>query len=108
MNNKYIEITDENFEKEVLQAAQPAVIDFYADWCGPCKMIERVFENILDEYEGKIRFGKVNVDDQKKLAIQHQVANIPTVLFYKDGEQVDRVTGLIDEAQLKERLDRLI
>ncbi|MDR0424601.1 MAG: thioredoxin [Clostridiales Family XIII bacterium] len=108
MGNKYIVITEENFEDEVLNAPQPIVIDFYADWCGPCKMIERVFDNIVGEYEGKIRFGKVNVDDQKKLAIRHQVAHIPTMLFFKGGEQAECVTGVIDEAQLKERLDRLI
>jgi thioredoxin 1 len=108
MNEKIIMLTEENYEKEVLQTATPIVIDFYADWCGPCKMMAPVFDEAVDAYDGKARFAKINVDESKKLAIQSKVLSIPTLLFFKNGEQVDRVTGAIDAAQLKGRIDALL
>jgi thioredoxin 1 len=108
MNEKIIKLTEENYEKEVLQTAEPIVIDFYADWCGPCKMMAPAFDAAADAYDGKARFAKINVDESKKLAIKSKVLSIPTLLFFKNGEEVDRVTGAIDTVQLKGRIDALL
>jgi thioredoxin 1 len=108
MNEKIIMLTEENYEKEVLQTAEPIVIDFYADWCGPCKMMAPAFDEAAAAFEGKARFAKINVDESKKLAIQSKVLSIPTLLFFKNGEQVDRVTGAIDAVQLKGRIEALL
>jgi thioredoxin 1 len=108
MDDKILRVTEENFEAEVLNSQEPVAIDFYADWCGPCKVMAPVFDSVSREYEGRVRFAKINVDEQKKLAISHKVMSIPTLLFYKNGEQADRVTGAVDATQLKGRLDALL
>lgn len=99
-------LTDENFETETSSGAY--AIDFYADWCGPCKMMGPIFEEASVNYEGKINFAKINIDEQRKLAMTHKVMSIPTLLFMKDGAVVDRVTGVVDATALKEKLDALL
>lgn len=101
-------LTDENYEQEVLNAASPVVIDFYADWCGPCQMMGPVFDELAKEYEGKVQFAKVNIDEQRKLAMSNKVMSIPTLLFFKDGKQVDRVTGALDKVQLEGKVETLL
>ena len=108
MNNEIVNVTEENFEKEVLNAGVPAVVDFTAEWCVFCKQMQPVFEQTAKEYEGKARFGIVNVDEQKKFAISNKVASIPALLFYKDGALVDRVTGALNAEQLKGKLNALL
>jgi thioredoxin 1 len=92
----------------VLQTSVPIVIDFYADWCNPCKMMAPAFDEVAAEYGDRVRFAKINVDESKKLAIKSKVLSIPTLLFFKGGEQVDRVNGALDAVQLKGRLDALL
>ena len=101
-------LTEENYEKEVLQTPALIVIDFYADWCVPCKTMAPVFEDAAAEYQGKARFAKINVDQNKQLAIKNKVLGIPTLIFFKGGEPVERVSGAIDASQLKIRLDALL
>jgi thioredoxin 1 len=108
MNENIIMLTEENYEKEVAQSSSPIVIDFYADWCNPCKMMAPVFDEAAAEYEGKVRFAKINGYESKKLAIKSKVLSIPTLLFFKGGEQVDRVTGALDAVQLRGRIDALL
>jgi thioredoxin 1 len=98
-----ITITAENFETEVLDSELPVLVDFWASWCGPCKMIGPVISEIAEEYAGKIKVGKINVDEQMDLAIRHQVASIPTLMLFKDGEVVKRTVG----AQPKENIVRM-
>lgn len=99
-------LTEENFAGEIEKGAY--AIDFYADWCGPCKMMGPIFDEASETYAGKINFGKINIDEQRKLAMTHKVMSIPTLLFIKDGAEVDRVTGVIDATALKEKLDGLL
>ncbi len=99
-------LTVENFAEETGSGAY--AIDFYADWCGPCKMMGPVFEEAAVNYDGKIKFGKINIDEQRNLAMEHKVMSIPTLLFIKDGQVADRVTGVIDATALKEKLDGLL
>jgi len=98
-----ITITAENFEAEVLKSDIPVLVDFWATWCGPCQMIGPVISEIAEEYAGRIKVGKVNVDEQMALAMQYQVASIPTLILFKNGEVAKRTMG----AQPKENLIKL-
>ena len=95
--------TTENFEAEVLQNATPVFVDFYADWCGPCKMMSPVIDKLADEYEGKIKVGKINVDDNPEIAAKYGVMSIPNMKFFKGGEVVDEVIGAVPKAAMAQK-----
>ena len=97
--------TKASFEKEVLESKEPVLIDFYADWCGPCKMMAPVVEKLAEKYEGKVKVGKVNSDDEPELAQMFQVMSIPNFVIIKDGKVVDRVIGAVPQKALEEKLD---
>jgi thioredoxin 1 len=103
-----LEITDANFEELVLKADKPVVVDFWAEWCGPCRMIGPVIEEMATEYDGKAIIGKVNVDQNPGVSAQFGVRNIPTIIFVKGGEVVDKSVGAVPKAQLVSKLDALI
>ncbi len=103
-----VEITDANFEELVLKSDKPVVVDFWAAWCGPCRMIGPVIEEMAGEYEGKAVIAKVNVDENPGVSAQFGVRNIPTVLFIKNGEVADKSVGAVPKAQLTEKLDALL
>jgi thioredoxin 1 len=100
-------LTRENFGKEVLQSAQPVLVDFWAEWCGPCKMLAPILDELAGEYDGRVKIGKVNVDDQQELATQYGVLNIPTLLLIHKGEVTEQIVGLRSKKDLKTRFDRL-
>ena len=100
-----VTITKENFEAEVLHSAKPVLLDFWATWCGPCKMLSPVIDGLADRYEGKVLVGKVNTDEQPELAIRFGVMSIPTVIFLKDGKEIDRKVGVMPEASYTAVLD---
>jgi thioredoxin 1 len=101
-------ITDAEFDAEVTQAALPVVVDFYATWCGPCRQLAPTMDSLADQYAGKIKFVKVNVDESPKLAQQFQVEGIPMLLFFKDGKLAETSVGLLTKADLVQHLDSLI
>ena len=103
-----LEITDANFEELVLKAEKPVLVDFWAEWCGPCRMIGPVVEELHGEYEGKAVIGKVNVDNNPSVSAQFGVRNIPTILFIKGGEVVDKVVGAVPKTQLASKLDAIL
>ncbi|MEW6337025.1 MAG: thioredoxin [Acidobacteriota bacterium] len=101
-------VTDDSFETQVLNAGKPALVDFWAVWCGPCRMIAPHVEALADEYAGRAVVAKVDVDSNKQWAIKYGIQSIPTLLFFKDGQMVDRVIGAVDKKVLKEKLDALV
>ena len=105
--NDYMEITitKENFKAEVLNSEIPVVVDFWAEWCGPCKMLGPVIEQLAKEYDGKIKVGKINVDDENELAMQFRVVSIPTVVKFENGELTKSSIGYRTKEQLIELLE---
>lgn len=99
------EITTDNFQSEVLDSKKVALVDFWAEWCGPCRMIGPLVEELSSEYEGKALISKCNVDDHGDVASQFGIRSIPTILFFKNGELVDRVVGAVPKSVLKQKLD---
>ena len=103
-----LEITDSNFEETVLNSDKPVLVDFWAAWCGPCRMVGPIIDEISEEYEGKAVVGKVDIDSNQQYAAQFGVRNIPTVLVFKNGELVDRKVGVSSKNDYAQALDNLI
>ena len=97
-----ITITSQNFEQEVLKSDLPVLVDFWATWCGPCMMLAPIIEEIAKEYQGKVKVGKVNVDEQGPLAMQFGIQSIPTLLYFKGGKLVDSKIGYCTKAQIEQ------
>jgi thioredoxin 1 len=102
-----VTLTQENFAKEVLQSPVPILVDFWAEWCGPCKMIAPILDELADEYNGKIRIGKVNIDDYQNLAAEYRVSAIPTLLIFRQGQVAEQIVGLKSKRDLKSSFDRV-
>ena len=102
-----VTLTDTNFAAEVLSSETPVLVDFWAEWCGPCKMLSPLIDELASEYDGKIKVGKVNIDEHQNLASQYGVRAIPTMLVFKSGEVADQIVGLRSKRDLKASLDRV-
>ena len=107
-NKKYTTLTDANFQKEVLENSQPVLVDFWADWCGPCHMIAPAIEELATDFEGRAKVGKLDVDANGKIAAQYGIRSIPAILLFKDGRVVDQVLGVAPKSELTNKLNGLI
>jgi len=100
-------LTQSNFATEVLQSASPVLVDFWAEWCGPCKALGPILDELAEEYNGKVRIGKVNIDEYQELAAQYRISSIPTLLLFKGGQVAEQLVGLRSKRDLKASFDRL-
>ena len=99
------EFKDASFEEDVLKSDTPVLVDFWAPWCGPCRMLAPTIDAISEEYEGKVKVGKVNTDENPQIATQHQINSIPTLMIFKGGEVVERMVGALPKEKITEKLD---
>ena len=102
-----VTLTDTNFKEEVLDSMMPVLVDFWAEWCGPCKMVAPILDDLATEYDGKVKIGKVNIDDFQGLASEYGVRAIPTLLIFKDGQVADQIVGLRTKRDFKSKLDKV-
>ncbi|MCD9516364.1 thioredoxin TrxA [Photobacterium carnosum] len=105
MSDKIVQLTDESFDTDVVNAAGPVLVDFWAEWCGPCKMIAPILDEIADEYEGKLTIGKLNIDQNAATPPKFGIRGIPTLLLFKDGAVAAIKVGALSKTQLKEFLE---
>ena len=105
---KLLAVTEETFDQEVLKAGLPVLVDFWAEWCGPCRMVAPIVEELATEYAGRVKVTKVDVDDNQRLAMRYSIMSIPTLGVFKGGELVDRIVGYMPKQELKRRLDGAI
>ncbi len=103
-----LKITDENFDTEVRESTLPVMVDFYADWCGPCKMMAPLVAQLAEEFDGKCKIGKCNTDENPKLTGEFKVMSIPTFIFFKDGKAVDTVMGAVSKTALEDKLRQVL
>ncbi|MBT4122055.1 thioredoxin [bacterium] len=102
-----VKITQDNFESEVLKSDKPVLVDFFATWCGPCQMLMPIIEELSEEYDGKVKIATLDIDENQELAQKYQVSSVPSLVIFKDGEEVERMMGLQPKEILKEKLDKL-
>ena len=107
-SNNTLELTDADFEQTVINASTPALVDFWAEWCMPCKMMAPTIDELADEYAGKLVVGKVNTDENRNISMQFGISAIPTVILFKDGKVADQVVGVVPKAHLKSMIDKAV
>ena len=103
-----VEVTDTTFDEEVIKSDAPVLVDFWADWCAPCKMIAPIVEELAEEFDGKVKFAKMDVDSNPKTPTQYGIRGIPTLLIFNGGKPVDQVVGAVPKSALKRRLEEAI
>ena len=108
MAENMLSVTNDNFEQEVLRSPEPVIVDFWAPWCMPCKMIAPIVEEVKEYYNGKCKVVKLNIDDAMEVATKFGVMNIPTVIFFKDGREVTRVVGVASKDTIIEKIEEML
>ncbi len=106
--SKALTVTDDSFEQEVLKSNTPVLVDFWAEWCGPCKMIAPILDEIALEFDGRVKVAKVDVDSNNKTAGRYNMMSIPSLLFFKNGQLVDQIVGAMPKSQLASRLEKAL
>ena len=108
MSEKIMHVGDADFDSTVLQSSEPVLVDFWAEWCGPCKMIAPALDELAETYDGKVKIAKVNVDDNRATAMKYHVRSIPMLLLFKNGQVQDTQIGAVGKAQLAQMLDKAL
>ncbi|RMH58165.1 MAG: thioredoxin [Candidatus Hydrogenedentota bacterium] len=108
MSDSIVQLNDENFESEVLQSKIPVLVDFWAPWCGPCRMIAPTLEELSSEYAGKIKIAKYNVDDYNKYAVEHGIRSIPALLIFKGGQVAESLVGALPKSAIAQKIDAVV
>ncbi|MBP2073438.1 MULTISPECIES: thioredoxin [Thermoanaerobacterium] len=103
-----VTITKNNFQEEVVNSNIPVLVDFWAEWCGPCRMVSPIIEELANDYEGKVKVGKINVDEENELAMQFKIMSIPTIALFKDGKVVDKIVGARPKSDFEDFINRNI
>ena len=106
--SKIVQITDQNFEEEVLESHLPTEVDFWAPWCGPCQMVIPIYEKLSEEYEGRFKFCMINVDENQRTATKYQIMSIPMQMFFSDGEKVDEILGAVPEHTIRTMVEDIL
>ena len=106
--SEMFEVTDENFNAEIMNSDIPAVVDFWAEWCGPCRMVSPVVEELANDYKGKIKVAKMDVDQNRETPIRFGIRNIPTLIFFKGGEVTQTIVGVQPKSQIEEEIKKLL
>ena len=106
--SKPVEVTDAQFEQEILKSDQPVLVDFWAPWCGPCRMVGPIVEELAGEYDGRLKVAKVNTDNNQQNAARLGIQGIPTLILFRGGKEVDRVVGAVPKPALKQRIDQVL
>ena len=106
--SKIVHVTDENFEQEVLSSDLPTEVDFWAPWCGPCKMVIPIYEKLSEEYDGRFRFCMINVDENQRTATKYQIMSIPMQMFFADGQKVDEILGAVPEDRIRTMVEGIL
>lgn len=101
-------LNDENFQKEVVESNIPVIIDFWAEWCGPCRMMGPVFEELSEEYKGKLKFAKLNTEESPELSMKYDITGIPALILTSKGKEVDRIVGFAPKAIMKQQIDNIL
>ena len=103
-----ITLTDDSFQSEVIESSVPVLVDFWATWCGPCRMVAPIVDELAEEYDGRVKVGKVDVDSEQKIAADFGIRSIPTLLIFKDGKKADEIVGAVPKNQLVEKLESVL